>query len=118
MIIVIIQKYLIQIFNTNSQLQIELEYKWIFEIEVKEMNTYNTTIKKLRESTTYNFKTIPDFLNNIDDLNNFQDDLVYLLLNHPAKIDISIIDEHPKATSYEEQMSELLKTSTDTTITT
>ena len=79
-----------KLFNTNKQLRIELEYKWIFENEINEMIQYNQSIKQLRESSKYNSKSIPDFLKNVKILKQFQTDLANLLLNNPAKIDSNL----------------------------
>ena len=101
-----------KIFNTNKQLRIELEYNWTFENENNEMIQYNQSIKQLRESSKYNSISIPYFLNNLDILKDFQTDLANLLVNNPAKIDISLPNEVEVEGSYEDQMSKLVKTAT------
>lgn len=110
-----------KIFNTNKQLRIELEYGWTFESEIIEMIKYNECIKKLRESSKYSSISIPDFLNNLDNLNNFQTDLAnHLLIHHTEEQDISMPLEVEYNESYEEQMYKLIKTATpvDSNVTT
>ena len=79
------------LFNTDKQLRVELEYSWTFDSEMNEMIPYNNAVRELR--MRYN-KPISYFLENLEALNRYQNDLALKLLNHPSSVDVEeVIDE-------------------------
>jgi hypothetical protein len=97
-----------QLFNTHKQLRVELEYSWTFQSEIKEMTEYNKAVRELRE--LYN-KPVSHFLQNLVDLNKFQNELAEKLANQPSKVSVEeLIDEDTEALEYETEMNKLKST--------
>ena len=102
------------LFNTHKQLRIELEYKWTFQSEIKEMVAYNNAIRELRsvyKTETGEPKPISHFLKNQDDLNQFQCDLADKLSSKPSTVKKAlVIDEDEEATKYESEIDKVTNT--------
>jgi hypothetical protein len=94
-----------QVFNTHKQLRVELEYTWTFESVIEEMVNYNNAVVELRNK--YN-KPISYFLNNLENLNTYQDELANILSGKPSSVvSPSYVDEDKEASDYDTEITKV-----------